>query len=132
MAPAPVQDDEPIIELGPVDFSSHRKWLDVLDQMEWTLDRASRAATLRRPATVTTAAAEAVAAPIPSFDWLIPSAKLGPIPDELAERARDVLINQRKLIGEIRQARSAIALHLAAVRTVQQGTGQSIYVDVTS
>ncbi|TFC75590.1 hypothetical protein E3O45_09430 [Cryobacterium sp. TMS1-20-1] len=127
-----VNDVEAIVEISLVDSPEHRNWLLVLEQMESGLDRASRTATLGRLATVTAAAAEELAAPAPSAEWKLPSAELGQIPAELVERARDVLINQQKLIGEIRQARSAIALHLAAVRTVQQGTGQSIYVDVTS
>ncbi|TFD58595.1 hypothetical protein E3T43_06530 [Cryobacterium sp. Hh7] len=127
-----VNDVEAIVEISLVDSPEHRNWLLVLEQMESGLDRASRTATLGRLATVTAAAAEELAAPTPSAEWKLPSAELGQIPAELVERARDVLINQQKLIGEIRQARSAIALHLAAVRTVQQGTGQSIYVDVTS
>ena len=127
-----VNDVEAIVEIGQIDSPEHRNWLLVLEQMESVLDRASRTATLGRLATVTAAAAEDLASPTPSAEWKLPSAELGQIPAELVERARDVLINQQKLIGEIRQARSAIALHLAAVRTVQQGTGQSIYVDVTS
>ncbi|TFD51402.1 hypothetical protein E3T46_09200 [Cryobacterium sp. Hh11] len=131
-----VNDVEAIVEISPVDSPEHRNWLLVLEQMESGLDRASRTATLGRLATVTAvvtaAAAEELAAPTPSVEWKLPLAELGQIPAELVERARDVLINQQKLIGEIHQARSAIALHLAAVRTVQQGTGQSIYVDVTS
>jgi len=64
-------------------------------------------------------------------EWT-PPAGLGAIPAELAERARDLVHNQQKLIGELETARNLTAKHLAAVRAVppKRDARASVYLDV--
>jgi len=64
-------------------------------------------------------------------EWT-PPAGLGAIPAELAERVKDLLHNQHKLIGELETARIMTAKHLAAVRAVppKRDARASVYLDV--
>ena len=57
---------------------------------------------------------------------------LGALPAALAERARDVLLNQSKIVGELEQAKRVTLQHLAAVRSVPpaRNPGTSVYLDV--
>ena len=65
-------------------------------------------------------------------DTWTPPAGLGTIPAELAERVRDLVHNQQKLIGELETARNLTAKHLAAVRAVppKRDARASVYLDV--
>ena len=65
-------------------------------------------------------------------DIWTPPRGLGAIPAELAERVRDLLHNQHKLIGELETARNVTAKHLAAVRAVppKRDARASVYLDV--
>ena len=93
-------------------------WVTILVEMEERLDDAAR---------VMGSADSVIAADA----WTVPS-NIGPIPAELAERARDVLSNQRKIVGELENARRVTLKHLAAVRSVPpaRNPGTSVYLDV--
>jgi hypothetical protein len=54
-----------------------------------------------------------------------------PMPEELAERARDVLRRQQERIAEIRSQQDAIAQQLVALRRVPDATADTpAYLDV--
>lgn len=57
---------------------------------------------------------------------------MGPMPEELLERAQDVLVNQRKIVGELERAKRVTLQHLSAVRAVPpaRNPGTSVYLDV--
>ncbi|WP_104132885.1 hypothetical protein [Cryobacterium sp. M91] len=75
--------------------------------------------------------ANVLAAADSAANWAPPRG-LGAIPAELAERVRDLLHNQHKLIGELETARNLTAKHLAAVRAVppKRDARASVYLDV--
>ncbi|TFD47269.1 hypothetical protein E3T55_15485 [Cryobacterium frigoriphilum] len=64
-------------------------------------------------------------------DWVLPT-NLGALPAQLKERAQDVLVNQRKIVGELEKAKRVTLQHLAAVRSVPpaRNPGASVYLDV--
>ena len=64
-------------------------------------------------------------------DWT-PPLGLEPLPSHLADRARDLLHNQQKLIGELEQTRKNTLKHLAAIRSVppERDARASVYLDV--
>ncbi len=66
-------------------------------------------------------------------DWVAPG-DLGPIPADLEERARDLLVGQDEMIAELRRAQRTTAAHLAALKTVpdSRGAGASVYLDTSS
>lgn len=76
--------------------------------------------------------AEVDATTVPrGIQWSAPHG-LGPIPQALEQRARDVLVNQLKLIRELEEARRVTGQHLAAVRAVPlaRDADASVYLDV--
>lgn len=102
-------------------------WLRVLNELELSLDTASRVATAD-------ATAESTGAdhPAPASVWQ-PPAGIGPIPAHLEERARDLLTCQKKLVRELDAARRLAGQHLAALRIVPPAreADRSVYLDVT-
>ncbi|RJT88192.1 hypothetical protein D6T64_11095 [Cryobacterium melibiosiphilum] len=68
---------------------------------------------------------------VDSPTWAVPEG-IGALPAELAERAQDVLVNQRKIVGELEKAKRVTLQHLAAVRSVPpaRNPGTSVYLDV--
>ena len=94
-------------------------WLQVLDELEVSLDNAARAGAVDGDSIGT------------GVQWSVPE-NLGDLPAELKQRARDVLTNQLNLICELRDARRAIGLQLAAVRLVPtvRASGTSVFLDV--
>ena len=100
---------------------SSDRWERVLEELETALDDATRSMS---PAAAETAAAAVTA-------WR-PPAGLGPLPAYLETRARDLLHNQRTLVGQLQAARKVTAQHLSAVRSVPpaRSTAASVYLDV--
>ena len=100
------------------DAANLAAWHEVLANMEHRLDDAARA--MGDSASV-----------VNGLAWAAPSS-IGSIPAELAERARDVLINQRKIIAELDTAKRVTRQHLAAVRSVPpaRNPGTAVYLDV--
>jgi hypothetical protein len=105
------------------DTSDLRRWIEVLDELELTLATAARAAgegedpdASRRNAVVL---------------WKAPQG-LGPIPNELVERATKLAAAQqeaiRRVSADMRQNRQELAF-LEAVPTRAAG-GRSVYLDV--
>jgi len=103
-------------------------WLGVLDDLELRLDNANRAAATHSTENPTADAADLAA----ESPWE-PPAGIGPIPHHLEERARDLLVCQQKLAGEIDGARRVTLRHLAALRSVPSAreAKRSVYLDVT-
>ena len=104
------------------ELSAHTdRWEAVLEELETALDDAARAMS---PAAAETAAETLTA-------WR-PPAGLGPLPAHLETRARDLLQNQRTLVGQLQAARKVTAQHLSAVRSVPpaRSTAASVYLDV--
>ena len=97
-------------------------WQRVLLDMEVRLDDAARVM------------GESTSVPRESegHEWNVPSG-IGAIPAELADRARDVLVNQRTIVGDLEKARRVTLKHLAAVRSVPpaRNPGTSVYLDVS-
>lgn len=81
-------------------------------------------------------AAAAAAAGTPSdlstLDWT-PQQGLGPLPEELVERAQRIQAAQRKALHQLEEARASAARHLAALDAVpgSREHGHSVYLDVT-
>lgn len=96
-------------------------WLQVLDELEASLDTAARAAAVDGESIGT------------EVQWSVPE-NIGDLPADLEQRARDVLTNQLKLIRELGEARRATALQLAAARSVLviRAPDTSVYLDVMS
>jgi len=94
-------------------------WGPVLDELEQQLDAANHAAT-------STDVAES------AVPWQ-PPARIGPIPAHLQERARDLLLCQRKVMGELNEARRIAGQHLAALRMVprEPELSRSVYLDTS-
>lgn len=119
-------------------------WMDVLAKMEAEADAALRMDMVSEEFTTRDAdatgvadsgslgagAAEASGAGNP---WT-PPANLGPIPEELVERARDVEAAQRAAVEHLEAAKATTARHLAAVQSVPEGrtSGRAVFLDVTS
>ena len=63
-----------------------------------------------------------------------PPANLGPVPEELVERARDVEAAQRAAVEHLEAAMATTARHLVAVQSVPEGrtSGRAVFLDVTS
>ena len=105
------------------DAAARAGWAAALDALELSLDDAARAMTVS-----SSADGGAVSTP-PSWT---PPRDLGALPTELAARVQDLLTNQRKLIGELEQARTLTLRHLTAVRSVppERDARASVYLDV--
>ncbi|TFD65282.1 hypothetical protein [Cryobacterium ruanii] len=103
------------------DAGTRAGWAGALNALELSLDTAARS---MGPAVVGGASEPLIA-------WIPPSA-LGLLPTEFADRAQDLLTNQRKFIGELEQARSLTLKHLTAVRSVppERDARASVYLDV--
>lgn len=67
-----------------------------------------------------------------AHQWVAPGA-LGPLPPDLAPRARALLDGQRELIAELGDSQRTTAAHLAALRTVPTTgrAGASVYLDTS-
>lgn len=104
-------------------------WERVLEDLELRLDDAAGAMGSARG--VSTGFVSQQARQPQDREWNMPTG-LGVLPAELAERARDLLVNQRKIIGELQQAKRVTLQHLAAVRSVPsaRNPGTSVYLDV--
>ncbi|WP_146069393.1 hypothetical protein [Cryobacterium sp. Y11] len=104
----------------------------MLEDLELRVDAAARAITgvtdVGRSGSVSGMAVSASSA---NDTWQVPRG-LGNIPAEFAERVRDLVHNQHKLIGELETARNVTAKHLAAVRAVppKRDARASVYLDV--
>ena len=119
-------------------------WEAVLEDLELRVDAAARSITVAGSSAsdgslaVSTSStsgvlgANVLVAADSAADWTPPRG-LGAIPAELAERVKDLLRNQHKLIGELETARNLTAKHLAAVRAVppKRDARASVYLDVT-
>jgi len=92
-------------------------WLALLDELEASLGEA---------ALVTGGVILEAARP----QW-IPPVALGPIPPDLADRARDILGGQQELIAELRAERRTVGEQLAALRQVPSREARAVYLDVT-
>jgi hypothetical protein len=117
-------------------------WMEVLAKMEAEADAAFRmdlvsgefatrfvdAAGIAASGSPEAGEAEASAAGIP---WT-PPANLGPVPDELVERARDVEAAQRAAVEHLEAAKATTARHLIAVQSVPEGrtSGRAVFLDV--
>ncbi|WP_156109586.1 hypothetical protein [Cryobacterium sp. MLB-32] len=103
-------------------------WLRVLNELELNLDTANWSAA----ANSTPDSAPDAAGLAPASFWQPPTT-IGPIPAELGERARDLLLCQLKLVRELDAARRVAGQHLAALRTVPpvRDSDRSVYLDVT-
>lgn len=68
----------------------------------------------------------------PASGWSAPE-QLGPLPADLADRARLLLDAEREVIRELADLQRRTGRHLAAVRSVPAAarTEQSVYLDVT-
>ena len=107
--------------MGKAETSGRAAWAAALDAMETALDDAARSMAVSASSTDGDGDSE----------WVVPR-ELGALPSDFAERARDLLTNQQKLIGELEQARSLTLKHLVAVRSVppERDAGASVYLDV--
>lgn len=98
-------------------------WCAVLDQLEAGLGAAAlHADVAARGGDLTVA------------DTWTPPADLGPLPAELAGRARAMLAGQRELISELEETRQRVAKRLSIVRSVpsaRSGAASAVYLDVT-
>jgi hypothetical protein len=70
--------------------------------------------------------------PSQATGWRVPT-RLGPLPPDLVERARQILANQQAVTLRLEAERSIVGQHLAAVRAVpaMRGKKQAVYLDVT-
>jgi hypothetical protein len=93
---------------------SGAEWAEILTSMERELARLQQ---------------EPAAAAVP---WTVPAAA-GPIPPELADRARALAAAQRDVAGELERERAATARHLSALRSIPgvAARGGAVYLDVT-
>lgn len=66
-------------------------------------------------------------------EWVAPR-DIGPVPEELEERARELLGGQLELIAELERTKQATAAQLAALRRMPatRPSGASVYLDVSS
>ncbi|WP_104178626.1 hypothetical protein [Cryobacterium sp. Y50] len=107
-------------------------WEAVLEDLELRVDAAARSITgVTDGGRAGSVSGVAVSAGSTNDMWVVPRG-LGAIPAQLAERVRDLLQNQQKLIGELETARNLTAKHLAAVRAVppKRDARASVYLDV--
>jgi len=107
-------------------------WEAVLEDLELRVDAAARSITgVADRGRAGSSAGTAVSTGSINNIWVAP-ARIGAIPAELAERARDLVHNQHKLISELETARNLTAKHLAAVRAVppKRDARESVYLDV--
>ena len=117
-------------------------WETVLEDLELRVDAAARSITgvtdggragsVMAGSSASAAAGSTAVSTSSTNDTWTPPAGLGAIPTELAERVRDLVHNQQKLIGELETARNLTARHLAAVRAVppKRDARASVYLDV--
>ena len=58
---------------------------------------------------------------------------LGPIPDDLVPRAREIAVAQKSAIQRVKDAQRSVLAHLTALKTVPspRETDRSVYLDVT-
>lgn len=112
-------------ETGVVNVGGRAAWTAALDALEVSLDDAARSMMVSTNST--TGSSSSV-----EGSWVAP-AGVGDLPAELEDRARDLLTNQNKLIGELEQARSRALQHLTVVRAVppERDARASVYLDVT-
>lgn len=105
------------------DTSDLRRWIEVLDELEQTLATAAEATSKGEDPDATRRTAVVL--------WKAPQG-LGPIPNELVERATKLAAAQQEAIRELRadmrQNRQELA-YLEAVPTRAAG-GRSVYLDV--
>lgn len=97
------------------DGVEYSEWLKVLDEMESNLKR-----TAQDPEWVASAQRE----------WSEP-AKLGPMPLDLAGRARSIADRQQHTIRELEAERAEVGRHLDALRTVPIVARGPRYLDAT-
>lgn len=64
--------------------------------------------------------------------WSVPQ-DLGLLPDQFIERAKRIVVVQKRVIDTLNDERISVAQHLAALRAVPRpsGNGQSAFLDVT-
>ncbi|MCY0903377.1 hypothetical protein [Arthrobacter sp. H14-L1] len=62
-----------------------------------------------------------------------PPADAGPIPVELIERARRLLVDQHAAVGHLERQQRETAQHLAAIQSVPEstGVGRPVFLDVS-
>jgi len=65
-------------------------------------------------------------------EW-VPPGDIGPIPEDMQPRARELLGGQRELIAELERAKQATAAQLAALRRMPttRPSGASVYLDTS-
>ena len=109
-----------VVQIGEVK-NARRAWLDVLDQLEASLDSGARDAVLAGPGERFSTGVQ----------WRAPE-HLGQLPADLEKRARRLISGQIELIATIEDARRSAGMHLAAVHTIisAQHTDQAVYLDV--
>jgi hypothetical protein len=121
--PAPSESEIPETELPENGIAALHRWIAVLDELELTLATAAEAASEGEPADESRRTAV--------VQWKAPQG-LGPIPNELVERATKLAAAQQEAISELRadmrQNRQEVAL-LDAVPT-RGASGRSVYLDV--
>jgi len=63
-----------------------------------------------------------------------PDPDLGPLPADLADRAREVQAKQKSAIARVLEARRAVAKHLAALKSVPpaKDTDRAVYLDASA
>jgi hypothetical protein len=100
--------------------STDGAWSALLDEMEADLHVAAAAAAAGAPSDLT------------ALDWT-PRQGLGPLPEELVERAQRILAAQNKALRQLEEAKASAAKHLAALDAVpgSREHGHSVYLDVT-
>ncbi len=110
--------------------------MDVLARMEAEADIAGRPVVNtgdQLPESSTNRERSVAPEPHTAPAWTPPEG-LGPIPEELVERARSVEAAQQAAVERLEEAKRTTARHLAAVQSVPEGraSGRSIFLDVTS
>lgn len=100
--------------------STSGAWSVLLDDMEAGLRAAEAAAAAGTPSDRTV------------LDWTPPQG-LGPLPEELVDRAQRIQAAQHNALRQLEEARASAARHLAALDAVpgSREHGHSVYLDVT-
>lgn len=100
--------------------STEGAWSALLDDMETDLRAAAAAAAAGTPSDRN------------ALEWTPPQG-LGPLPEELVERAEGIQAAQHKALQRLEEARASAAKHLAAIDAVpgSREHGHSVYLDVT-
>lgn len=103
-------------------------WCRVLDELEAELV----GVLVSTSSTTETSSSTETGSATGSDEWIAPSG-LGPIPGDLAQRARELLGGQRELIAELEAAKREAGAQLATLRRVPGASAPaaSVYLDVS-